>query len=324
MMGLASRFTANEFTLVQDSMHKPQISLLVPLFQQSKFVEASLQSILSQREIPCEIIISDDNSCDDTFEIALRQVIQYFKSGRQCHRILLRRGNIRLRRDHIHLLAAKASVDIVAQFHGDDLFDEYRAVALHSSINSVCGSFVASTHIAIDSNGVSVQSADAEWKGLRPLSIDEVARPPMWPDWVIGSSQCWNKSHLSKFESLCMEKNPYAHDRIIPFRASLLCGAFTLASPLYRKRMHSGMWGFADCPMDPIQQSFRMCLINFSALSAMIDDLNAARTLGICEMPGFFKIQDVLLSELVTVAYTMRCNFGHLASRGFENSWFSH
>ena len=58
-----------------------------------------------------------------------------------------------------------------------------------------------------------------------------------------------------------------------------------------------------------------------SALSAMIDDLNAARTLGICEMPGFFKIQDVLLSELVTVAYTMRCNFGHLASRGFENSW---
>ena len=318
-MSLASRLRPNTFTLLKDSIHTPKISLLVPLFQQCKFVASSLCSILSQRDVTCEIIVSDDCSNDKTLEIALGVIIHYIKSGRVDHRIIVRKGSSRLWRDHIHLLAANASTDIVAQFHGDDLFDEYRAYHLYSSIVALDCSCVASTHLT---TGMTVQANyDANWNRVRRLSDDECIRPHSWPDWLIGSSQCWKKSHLAHFDGLTMKNNPWGHDRIIPFRCNLLGGTFAIAEALYTKRFHPEMWSLRDGSPDKYQTSHKAVLINLTIFSTMLSDLENARIHGLCDLDHIFQCQKIVLEELVQYARLLRDNTGFLMANGLRLEW---
>ena len=47
----------------------PRISVIVPTYNSAKYIEAAIDSMLSQRLAPAEIIVSDDGSCDDTLKI---------------------------------------------------------------------------------------------------------------------------------------------------------------------------------------------------------------------------------------------------------------
>lgn len=47
----------------------PQISVVCPTFNGSKFVIPTLESVVAQTRKPCEIIVSDDGSTDDTVSI---------------------------------------------------------------------------------------------------------------------------------------------------------------------------------------------------------------------------------------------------------------
>lgn len=319
VMSLASRLQPNAFTLLHDSSYSPKISLLVPLFQQSKLVISSLSSILSQRDVACEIIVSDDCSNDNSFEIALGVIVDYIKSGKLDHRIIVRKGSSRLSRDHIHLLAANASADIVAQFHCDDLFDEYRAYYLYSSIVERGCSCVASTHLT---TGLTVQASyEANWNGLRRLSNDEVIRPHLWPEWLIGSSQCWKISHLARFDALTMKNHPWGHDRIIPFRSNLLGGTFAIAEALYTKRFHPEMWSLREFSPDKIRTSHKSALINLTIFSSMLNDLDSAKFHGLCDLSHISQCREIVLEELVKYVNYLRDNTGFLMAKGLENRW---
>src|SRR3989344_6660086 len=50
-------------------MKQPLISIGLPVFNGEKFIEQSLKSLIAQTYINFEIIISDNNSSDNTFKI---------------------------------------------------------------------------------------------------------------------------------------------------------------------------------------------------------------------------------------------------------------
>ena len=108
----------------------PEVSILMPIFQQSMFVRESVRSILAQEDVVAEIIISDDASWDQTFAIAQDEVASWLKQHGSKHRIIMRQGFERLRRDHLPLLVEASSCDIVFQAHGDDTSHPHRASVL--------------------------------------------------------------------------------------------------------------------------------------------------------------------------------------------------
>jgi glycosyltransferase involved in cell wall biosynthesis len=63
----------------------PSISVVVPLYNHAQYIEAALESVLSQTSLADEIILIDDGSSDDGFELAERLLADapYAKTYRQ-------------------------------------------------------------------------------------------------------------------------------------------------------------------------------------------------------------------------------------------------
>ena len=75
----------------------PQLSFLVPVFNQERFVEQALRSVLEQRDVVAEVVVSDDDSRDLTWS----KVLDVVRSYRGPHRVVALRQRKTLRRDHV-------------------------------------------------------------------------------------------------------------------------------------------------------------------------------------------------------------------------------
>jgi len=95
----------------------PKITVLMPTYNDEKYIHKSIQSVLSQKEVDIQLIIINDGSTDNTEE-----VIRSFNSDKM---ILLNQSNSGQLNA---LLTAVPYIkgDYVALFHSDDLVaDDY-------------------------------------------------------------------------------------------------------------------------------------------------------------------------------------------------------
>ena len=53
---------------------KPHVSIIIPCFNYGRFLAEAVESALAQTHIPLEVIVIDDGSTDDSFEVASRFV----------------------------------------------------------------------------------------------------------------------------------------------------------------------------------------------------------------------------------------------------------
>ncbi len=51
---------------------KPLLSICIPAYNGSKFIKETLESILSEKHPEVEVVVVDDKSTDDTFEVISR------------------------------------------------------------------------------------------------------------------------------------------------------------------------------------------------------------------------------------------------------------
>jgi len=65
-----SYFNMNEYTFKSTNGYKPFISIIIPVFNESKVIEKSVKSLLNLSYENYEIIIVNDGSTDDTAEVA--------------------------------------------------------------------------------------------------------------------------------------------------------------------------------------------------------------------------------------------------------------
>lgn len=102
---------------------KPLVSIMIPVFNQGKYISRAIESVLNQDYDNIEIVIGDDCSEDNTSAIILSYLlnpkIKYFKNETRLGRV----------KNYHNLLYEKASGEWVANLDGDDFYTDYNFIS---------------------------------------------------------------------------------------------------------------------------------------------------------------------------------------------------
>jgi len=109
------------------------VSICIPTYNSEKYIERTLKSIINQTYQNIEIIVSDNASTDDTYNIVSRL-------SKQENRLKLYRNDCNLGFcANINKAVQIASSNIIAIFHSDDIYHETivekELLILESNIN---------------------------------------------------------------------------------------------------------------------------------------------------------------------------------------------
>jgi Glycosyl transferase family 2 len=271
----------HHFRVVRQPSGDPDLTVVMPVYDQERYVGAALRSVLDQRDVVLEVIVSDDASSDATWERVVDVAGAY--EGR--HGLILRRGPERLRRDHLALLIERASSDLVIVAHGDDVSSPSRAAAVLATAAASGAAVVGATFTTMGPVGP---------VDLPVLSPAEVAAPPWYdvgPDDLIrfhreftGAVLALRRSALGVFPRLDQSYAACGHDSVLPFRGALAGGAVVVDLPLICRRQHDGNWSKSTWDgRRPEAATFGASLTSLSALRAMASDLGVAATSGLVD-----------------------------------------
>lgn len=129
----------------------PRATFLLVTFNQAEFVAEAVNSALAQDYPNLQIIISDDSSSDETFEVA-RVAIENYDGA---HRILLRRTSRNLGLiAHLYESARLADGELIIVAAGDDISYAHRVSALVDEWQKTGATALCSGWNVCDAGGV--------------------------------------------------------------------------------------------------------------------------------------------------------------------------
>ena len=105
-------------------MSRKSLSVIVPLYNHEKYIRETLSSVLHQNVLPDEIIVLDDGSSDDGWEIA-QQMLAGFPGG------LVERQSNQGAHNSINTAIAISTGDLVAILNSDDSFQPGKLSRCH-------------------------------------------------------------------------------------------------------------------------------------------------------------------------------------------------
>jgi hypothetical protein len=308
----------NVFVEVCPGDGQPEISILMPIYRQLACVAGAVNSVLAQRGVVAEIIISDDASTDGTFEAASAAVRNWLDTHGSSHRIILRRGSTRLRRDHLALLIDYANCDLVCQAHGDDESHPDRARVLVETFQASPGA----TMVAVGSSMIKAEGAQIgeQWPAHLAAAVTRYSIEAIinGHPTLIGFSQAWRRSAVSRFTRLDSNYAPVAHDRILPFRAALTGEVLFVQAQLIKRRVHDTAWHAMMFDEPDTNGHFGWSLTKISCLRNMARDLDHARKIGLVQDQNIQPVSQLitqLLNESLMVmleAFRLQTQSGRL------------
>lgn len=250
--------------------------MLVPLYRQQRHVDEALRSVLDQREVVLDVVVSDDCSPDRTWARA----DALLRAWRGPHRVRLRSGASRRRRDHVASLDAVAACDLVLLAHGDDVSEPARARRVLEVFADPTVAVIGSAFTRIDGRGRALEGgahapgvADVEQLGAEDL----VGHDPRFS----GALLAWRRSALAPFGPLDSSAAACGHDIVLPFRGALVGTAAVIGEPLVRWRRHRGQWSGRLASRDADSRRIALALYKASATRVQCADLDRAEQLGI-------------------------------------------
>lgn len=170
-------------------------TILLLAYNQQNFVAQAAQSCLDQVGEPLEIILSDDGSTDDTFEILQKVARQY--NGP--HRVILRQNARNLGiADHYNTLIELATSQLLITAAGDDISYPERAQTLYKAWQDsgfkldLIASYAQSVTHTGQATGKTIKVDQlADWKD----AADWCAKRP----YVVGATHAFTKRTWSEF-----------------------------------------------------------------------------------------------------------------------------
>ncbi len=221
---------------------RPLITFVVFAYNQERFIREAVEGALSQSYSPLEILLSDDCSTDQTFEI-MKDAVAYYHGP---HKILLSQNPTNLGvGEHINRIMDLANGDLIVAAAGDDISMPQRAqVVVEEWLRQGRKpTSIHSDYAVINENGLLIEDKrlKSSFAGPRSQGISDIqsflkGRHPA--NRMLGATHAWSK-HL--FENMpYLNSNVFFEDRVIAFR-SLVMGEFAyIPQKLVYYRMHSG------------------------------------------------------------------------------------
>ena len=250
----------------------PLVSLTITTYNHSVCIERAIQSALSQNYSPLEIIISDDCSKDDTFEVARKAVRNY--SGP--HQILLRKNPINLGLiPHVNLVLELARGELVCGSSGDDESEPHRC-------EKVVNDWLARGKLPTLFFGpVTAIDNDSKFLGVRYPPITENAPRleglAISRGIYIGAGSAFSKNLLEKFPPI--SQNGAYEDLVWGFRARLVDALWYIEEPLVRYRVGGGLTTtpLGNSPLGTKKASLSQDAAFLSSLRQRLADLQVVK-----------------------------------------------
>lgn len=213
----------------QQMPDRPLVSFIILTYRQPEFVRSAVQSALDQDYSPLEIIVSDDCSPDNTYDV----VAELLRDYRGPHHVTCRRNaqNMSIARHFAEVLSLTRGELVIASGGDDDSLPERTRVTVEAWLAyGRRPDMIACYVIDMDQDGVchgTVQVADlARYRDIG----DWAAEPPR----IIGAALAWSRRMITAYPTL--PEGLTHEDQLGVVRAILGQGGITLRTPLVKYR----------------------------------------------------------------------------------------
>lgn len=213
-------------------MSFPKISVILFAYKHERFVAEAVRSMLAQECPPIQIVLSDDNSPDRTFDI-MRETVSGYTGP---HRVVLNRNERNLGIGaHVNKLMGLADGEIIIAAAGDDISLPNRAAAIAArweELGRPVGSIV-SAYTTMTEDGRDIETVRA-----KPPAADSTLEhiTAIRCNGVPGCAHAWHRGVFETFGDL--DTALVAEDKAVGFRSACLGGIHVVDTPLMRYRQH--------------------------------------------------------------------------------------
>lgn len=224
----------------------PLVSLLLITYKQSKFVRAAIRSVLAQDYPNLEIIISDDSSPDDTWQLIQDEVARATAPHKT---ILTRTAQNSGLSENINAGIKHCSGDWIIMAAGDDISLPNRVTKIVSATQSAPNILaVASDFHSIDEDGAPVPLPRKSTKIIKKndeVTTEEalaaILRCKPFPrlaysGTLLGATAAWHRSLFDQFGPL--PHDLISEDAVLTLRARLIGQVRVLPDRLIEYRKH--------------------------------------------------------------------------------------
>lgn len=217
-------------TAARDNTERPLVTFALFAYNQERFIREAVEGALSQDYSPLQIVLSDDCSSDQTFEI-MQEVAAAYEGP---HELVLNRNERNLGLGgHIRKVASMATGEIVVMAAGDD-------VSCGDRVSSLVNVYAERHDIYAVLSGFEVinkYDKVLEVIGNGPVSnyntgIFGLARK----GGGVGAGATYSYRRDVFFWPKEFPPECGAEDRLLPFRAALMGGVHHLRRPLVKYR----------------------------------------------------------------------------------------
>ncbi len=213
---------------------RPLVTFFLVAYNQEKYIKQACESALSQTYTPLEIIISDDCSTDNTFEI-IREIAESY-AGPHTVRINRNKENLGII-GHVNLSHELAAGELTIMAAADDIsFSNRTSVIVERYL--ACDKKTFSLHsslLAIDEKGGEI----GVWKPAQTMSASDVEGELYRLAIVFGATHAWKKEVFDYFGSI---KTPRVfEDTVVAYRSMLMGSVEYIDEPLVKYRVGCGV-----------------------------------------------------------------------------------
>jgi glycosyltransferase involved in cell wall biosynthesis len=223
------------------------ISIAMATYNGASFIREQLDSLAAQIVLPCELVVADDGSTDETLEI-----IADFSLTAPFPVHLYRNAQRLQYRANFMQCASRCSGDLIAFCDQDDIWDRDKLATVVQQFENVAVDLIYHDLRLMDANGSLAMSPGPE---LVPLSIDQwtVIRglTQVFRRTLMKYSDLWKISvdHLNPDECL-------AHDQWFVFLAYSFNSIHHLSKPLLSYRLHAtNLYGIRDSHLESSEKT---------------------------------------------------------------------
>lgn len=211
---------------------RPLVTFALFAYNQEKYIREAVEGAFSQTYEPLEIIMSDDCSCDRTFEIMQEMASEY----KGPHRVIVRRSEKNLGlAGHLNEVLNISRGDIITWAAGDDIALSERTEALVLPLlldEAIIG--VHSKVVEIDSEGKIIRERDVKYK-KRMIALSDI---------ISNGTSLISQSHAFR-RSVYVTFGPFRPDLtnegiVMSYREALLGRIVFIDIPLTKYRIGVG------------------------------------------------------------------------------------